>query len=66
MSWLSFHAIGPQGPCPGTWDTGSKSSTWSKCGISGLKFSRSSYLDRLIRKHSYLDQRYHIGLALIS
>ena len=44
--------FGPQGPCPGTGATGSKSSTFSKCGISGLKFPRSSYLDRLIRKHS--------------
>ena len=43
--WLSFHAIGPQGPCPGKGVTGSKSSTCSKCGISELKFSRSSYLD---------------------
>ena len=65
LGWLSFHAIGRQGPCPGTGATGSKSSTCSKCGISGLMFSRCSYLDILIRKHSYLDQRYHIGLALI-
>ena len=28
------------------WATGSKSSTCSKCGMSALKFSRSSYLDK--------------------
>ena len=46
----SFHAIGPQGPCPGKGATGSKSSSCSKCGISGLKFSRSSYLDNHLSK----------------
>ena len=51
--WLSFHAIGPQGLYPGTGATGSKSNTCSKCGISVLKFSRSSYLDNHLSEIIY-------------
>ena len=63
LAFLSCHRT--TGSMPWDWGCRVQIQYMFKCGISGLKFSRSSYLDRLIRKHSYLDQRYHIGLALI-
>ena len=63
LDWLSFHAIGPQGPCPGTGAIGSKSSTCSKCGISGLKFLEVHILTTTYQKAFILGPKvpYRIG-----
>ena len=48
--------------------TGFKSSTCSKCGMSALKFSRSSYLDNLLSESIHIGSKvqYMVGSLCIT
>ena len=52
LAFISCHRT--LGYMPGDWATGSKSSILSKCGISGLKVSRSSYLDNHLNQKAFI------------
>ena len=65
---LVFHDIGLQCPCQGGGRTGASSQNLvpsSNYCILNKSFKKVIFLQLLIRKHSYLDHGYPVGLALI-